>query len=83
MFANTTMQRPFGSHQSHVLVDPQQEQYIELNLDFPKLRQVHEKPPIFLCDDFLSYEQCDHLIRVATPLLKRSQIHAIAGVLAH
>lgn len=55
--------------------------YMPLNLNYPGLRQVHEKPPIFLCDDFLTEEECDQLISVASPLLQRSKTHAIAGAL--
>jgi len=53
--------------------------YMPLNLDYPNLRLVHQRPPIYLCEGFLTPEECDHLIRVAGPLLQRSKTHAVAG----
>jgi prolyl 4-hydroxylase len=50
-----------------------------LNLGYPGLRRVHERPPIFVCDHFLSDAECAHLMRVATPMLQRSKTHAVAG----
>jgi len=53
--------------------------YMPLNLSYPGLRRVHEKPPIFTCEDFLTEDECDQLIGAAEPLLQRSKTHAIAG----
>ena len=38
-----------------------------------------EKPPIFVCEDFLSAAECEQLIKVSGPLLQRSKTHAAAG----
>ena len=53
--------------------------HMPLNLGYPGLRKVHEKPPVFLVDDFLTSDECDHLVKSAGPLLQRSKTHAIAG----
>ena len=46
---------------------------------YPGLRCVHARPPIYVCDDFLSSEACDALIASATPLLRRSMTHYDSG----
>ena len=53
--------------------------YMPLNLEYPGLRVLNEKPPIFFVDNFLSEEECEQLITTASPLLQRSKTHAIAG----
>lgn len=60
-------------------VMPKDSLYMPLNVDYPGLRKVHEKPPIFVVDNFLTDTECDNLIAVAGPLLQRSKTHAIAG----
>lgn len=50
-----------------------------LNLYYPGLKKVHQKPPIYVCEGFLTDEECDAFIRTAGPLLQRSKTHAIAG----
>lgn len=62
-----------------VVVHEHTPMYMPLNLDYPGLRVVNEKPPIFFIDNFLSEEECELLIGVASPLLQRSKTHAIAG----
>lgn len=54
--------------------------YMPINMDYPGLRVVHQKPPIFFIDNFLTDEECDQLILVAGPMLQRSKTHAIAGM---
>jgi len=53
--------------------------YMPINMDYPGLRALNTKPPIFFIDDFLTHAECDQLIEVAKPLLQRSKTHAIAG----
>jgi len=53
--------------------------YLPLNLHYPGLKKVHASPPIYVCDNFLTEEECESFIRVAGPLLQRSKTHAIAG----
>mmetsp|Transcript_7296 Transcript_7296/g.16015 ORF Transcript_7296/g.16015 Transcript_7296/m.16015 type:complete len:340 (-) Transcript_7296:524-1543(-) len=53
--------------------------YMPLNPDYPGLKLVHERPPIYIVEGFLTHEECDQLIRVAGPLLQRSKTHAVAG----
>jgi len=53
--------------------------YMPINLDYPGLRRVHESPPVYVVDGFLTADECDALIGVATPLLQRSKTHAAAG----
>lgn len=54
-------------------------EYMPLNLYYPGLKKVHASPPIYVCDGFLTDEECDAFIRAAGPLLQRSKTHAIAG----
>ena len=49
------------------------------DLSYPGLSKVCEKPPIFVCEDFLSAAECEQLIKVSGPLLQRSKTHAAAG----
>lgn len=53
--------------------------YMPLNLDYPGLRRVHDAPPMYIVDGFLSDAECEALITVASPLLQRSKTHAAAG----
>lgn len=53
--------------------------YMPLNLSYPGLERVHDSPPIYVCHDFLSHQECDLLIATAGPLLQRSKTHAVAG----
>lgn len=48
-------------------------QYLRLNLQYPGLRKVHESPPIYFCDHFLSDHQCDALMEAAEPNLEPSK----------
>ena len=61
------------------LAEPCGPLYMPLNLDYPGLRKVHQQPPIYVCDNFLTHEECDAFITTAGPLLQRSKTHAIAG----
>ncbi|EOD39168.1 hypothetical protein EMIHUDRAFT_439880 [Emiliania huxleyi CCMP1516] len=53
--------------------------YMPLNMGYPGLKRIHEQPPIYVCHDFLSDDECAALMQVATPLLQRSKTHAVAG----
>ena len=53
--------------------------YMPIDQTYPGLRKVHEKPPIYFVDGFLTDAECEHLIAVATPLLQRSKTHATGG----
>jgi len=53
--------------------------YMPLNLYYPNLVKVHQQPPIYTIDNFLTDEECDAFIHTAGPLLQRSKTHAIAG----
>ena len=55
--------------------------YMPLNLYYPNLVKVHQQPPIYTIDNFLTEEECDAFITTAGPLLQRSKTHAIAGML--
>jgi prolyl 4-hydroxylase len=54
-------------------------QYMPLNLNYPGLRKVCQTPPVYVCDNFLTFDECDAFISTAGPLLQRSKTHAIAG----
>ena len=46
--------------------------YMPLNLHFPGLCKVNTSPPIYLCERFLSGDECDALMDVAEPMLEQS-----------
>ena len=54
--------------------------FMPLNSKYPGLKKVHEKPPIFVVENFLTSDECEAFIQTAGPLLQRSKTHAIAGV---
>ena len=58
---------------------PSGPQYMPLNLYYPGLQKVYDKPPIYIVEDFLTEEECETLKETARPLLQRSKTHAIAG----
>jgi len=70
--------RPTGGVQGPVLTEPAP-MYMPLNMSYPGLRRVHDRPPVFLCDNFLTEEECEALIVTAGPMMQRSKTHAIAG----
>lgn len=53
--------------------------YLPLNLHYAGLKKLHSHPPIYICENFLTDDECDAFIHVASPLLQRSKTHAIAG----
>jgi len=53
--------------------------HMPINMNYPGLEKLHDKPPIFFCHDFLSEVECAALIETAGPLLQRSKTHAVAG----
>ncbi|KAA0162329.1 hypothetical protein FNF28_04748 [Cafeteria roenbergensis] len=46
--------------------------YLPLTPDYPGVTKVHDLPPIYTVDDFLTGEECDRLMELGTPGLKRS-----------
>ena len=62
-----------------VLAEASGPNYMPLNLSYPGLKKVNQKPPIYTVDNFLTLEECDAFIETAKPLLQRSKTHAIAG----
>ena len=44
------------------------------NIDNFGLQKLHHQPEILLIDNFLSQEECDHIIKVGDPLVKKSEV---------
>merc|ERR1711935_1014679 len=44
------------------------------NNDGFKLEILHKNPNIILIKDFLSFDECDHIIKVGDPLVKQSEV---------
>ena len=63
----------------HKPAEPSGPLYIPLNLEYPGLRKVHQNPPVYICENFLTDEECEAFITTAGPLLQRSKTHAISG----
>lgn len=53
--------------------------YLPLNLSYPGLKRVHDKPPVYTVSNFLTDDECLALMQTAGPLLQRSKTHAAAG----
>lgn len=47
--------------------------FLELN-KFPNLRQVHNDPPIYVVENFLSPSECDYIIKISEPKLEKSHV---------
>lgn len=45
---------------------------LQIAQDYPGLWRVHEAPPLYLVDGFATDAECDALVRLADPLLRRS-----------
>ena len=61
-------------------VEPPGPMYMPINLLYPGLTKVCQRPPIYTIENFLSHEECDQLIHSAGPLLQRSKTHAVSGM---
>ena len=47
--------------------------HLQIDASHPGLVLVHETPPLYFCEDFLSPSECDELVAICDPLLKRSR----------
>lgn len=47
-------------------------EYLQINTAYPGVRKVRSSPPIYVCEGFLSHEECDRLTAVGGAGLKRS-----------
>ena len=47
--------------------------YMPLNLAYPGLKLVHKRPPIYVCEDFLSDEECRRLIDLEAEIMNHVQ----------
>ena len=53
--------------------------FLQLN-EFPNVRQVHDNPPIYIVESFLSLSECDHIIKISEPKLEKSHVvDAVTG----
>ena len=68
-------QKPSTKHKP---AEPSGPLYLPLNLEYPGLRKVHQNPPVYICENFLTDEE-EHSSRLPGPLLQRSKTHAISG----
>ena len=41
--------------------------YLPLNLEYPGLKRIHERPPVYVVEQFLSDAECDTLVSRAEP----------------
>ena len=49
------------------------------NIDNFNLKKLNETPEILLIDNFLSKEECDHIIKVGDPLVRKSEVCGRGG----
>jgi len=47
--------------------------YLQLN-NFPNLRKVHEDPPVYIVENFLSQSECEHIINISNNKVKKSLV---------
>ena len=45
-----------------------------LRMDYPGGKQINEEPLVYLFDDFLSPEECEHLIELSSPHMHRAVV---------
>ena len=45
---------------------------IELRQEYPGGQQIADEPPVFLFDDYLSEQECEHLVDLARPHMTRA-----------
>lgn len=43
-------------------------------LPFPKKKLVHQNPPIYVVDDFLSQKECEYIIKISEPYVRKSRV---------
>ena len=70
---------PEGVYPSDKPAEASGPNYLPLNLWYPGLKKVFNAPPIYICEHFLTDQECDDFMNTAAPLLQRSKTHAIAG----
>ena len=56
----------------HQVVERREGERLPLSEGYPGLWRVHDTPPVYLCDSFLTHTECDALMRLADPLLRQS-----------
>ena len=47
------------------------------NVDNFGIKKLHDTPQILLIDNFLTQEECDHIIKVGDPLVKKSELYSL------
>lgn len=53
--------------------------HLLLNTSYPGLKRIHQWPPVYLVEHFLSAEECVALVKRAEPLLRRSLVVTPSG----
>ena len=48
----------------HKPAEPSGPLYLPLNLEYPGLRKVHQNPPVYICENFLTDEEWKHSSRL-------------------
>lgn len=69
--------KPFGENKELF-----QSELVESSLHFDrinnednfKLKKLHDEPQIILIDNFLTNEECEHIIKIGDPLVKQSEV---------
>lgn len=52
---------------------PTSSRYLPINLQYPRLSQVQQRPPVYLVKEFLQDAECDLLMQIGLPMLLRSR----------
>jgi prolyl 4-hydroxylase len=47
---------------------------ITLKTDYPGSNRINEEPPVYLFEDFLSADECEHLVELARPHMRRAVV---------
>ena len=56
--------------------------HMPLNTQYPGLKRIHEQPPVYTVEHFLSADECLALVSAAGPLLRPSKTHTPNGLRA-
>ncbi len=46
----------------------------QLKKDYPHSQRINDEPPVYLFEEFLSREECEHLIELARPHMQRAVV---------
>ncbi len=53
--------------------------HLKINESYANTIKIHERPPVYLVENFLTDEECEHFIKTAHPLMEQSLVETEHG----